>query len=312
MSDQKFKKSPPIVFIAGPTATGKTAVGVQVCKILDAEMISADSMQVYRGLDIGTAKATRDEMQGIPCHLIDILEPNEEFNVARFIKLADEEIAKIHENSRRCVIVGGTGLYLKGLLYGLFDAPARDEIIRKVLRDRMTKEGPANLHKELAQIDPITAARVSPSDRNRIERALEVYQTTGIPISEIQSEWTNPKPRYPFKMYVLNLPRCDLYNRINSRVDQMIDKGWIEEVEHLLNRWPTENLHCLKAIGYREIASHLKGDLSKEVMIEEIKKNTRRFAKRQLTWFRKMNGVQWLSMKNHSHEEVAMKIVSNL
>lgn len=302
----------PVIILTGPTAAGKTAVGVEVCRAVGGEIISADSMQVYRGLDIGTAKARPEELRGVPCHLVDILEPDEEFNVARFMALADEAMAGIRARGRQPVIVGGTGLYLKGLLYGLFEGPGRDDEVRRRLRERMAAESPEALHRELAGVDPAAAGRISPSDRHRIERALEVYHVTKRPISQLQREWEEPRARFPHRLIILTLPREALYRRIEERVDAMLAAGWVDEVRGLLARYPAEALHCFKSIGYREIAAHLRGEMGRQKMAAEIKTQTRRFAKRQLTWFRKMPGAEWVDIGSLNAAKAASMVLRRM
>ncbi|GAB4325162.1 MAG: tRNA (adenosine(37)-N6)-dimethylallyltransferase MiaA [Candidatus Sumerlaeia bacterium] len=299
----------PLIVIAGPTAVGKTAAGIALCRALDGELISADSMQVYRGLDIGTAKPTAGERCGVPCHLIDILDPTEEFSAARFCALAAAAAADIRARGRAAVMAGGTGLYLKSYLYGLFEQPSRDPAVRRQLRERLRADGPEALHRQLAAVDPAAAARIAPADRVRIERALEVFLVTGRPISSWQQQWRQPRPRVEHRLFILHLPRPQLYERINTRVDDMLRRGWVEEVRALLARYPDGSLHCFKSIGYREIAAHLRGEIPLGALAEEIKRQTRRFAKRQLTWFRRMAPARWIDVLGRSPEDVAEEIM---
>lgn len=303
----------PILIITGPTAVGKTAVAAEVCRAIGGEMISADSMQVYRGLDIGTAKPAPDELAGVPCHLIDVLDPQEEFSVARFIEMADAAISDIRGRGREPVIAGGTGLYLKGLLYGLFDEPSKDDAVRIGLRQRMAAESPPALHRELAAHDPDAAARISPTDRHRIERALEVFHVTGRPISDWQKQWAEPNARFPHRLIILTRPREALYRRIEARVDEMLDAGWEEEVRRLIASNNSANLpHCFKSIGYREMAAWLRGEMTFDAMAMEIKTQTRRLSKRQLTWFRKMPAAEWIDIDGLNARQAADKILKSI
>jgi tRNA dimethylallyltransferase len=282
------------VIILGPTAAGKTRLAIELAKGLNGEIISADSMQVYRGMDIGTAKPTMEERQGIPHHLIDIKNPDEEWTVSDFVRETQISKSKIQNQSKIPIIVGGTGLYLWSLLEGFaFPISPAD----KELRARLELEPVSALGARLSAIDPAAASKIHPNDKKRIIRALEVYELTGKPISKLQeSRQPNTDSRaQEYNLIGINLPREELYQRINQRVDNMIAKGLIEEVKGLLAQGYSKELNSFQALGYKEVVEYLDGKWSKELMIEELKKRTRNFARRQMTWFRRFKDAQWFS-----------------
>lgn len=298
--------SNPVTILCGPTAVGKTAYTIEKALQENAEIISADSGQIYRGLDIGTAKPTHEERRDIPFHLIDILEPSERFSAADFRKLALEKIAEIESRQKKVLIVGGTGLYLKVLEEGIFDGPSANLEIRKKLEERISVEGIESLLAELEKIDPVAAKKMDGYNRQRIIRALEVYELTGRPISGCWEEQRRgaplARPRISgaassaptFKKLGLALPRDELNRRIEGRVDQMIRKGWIEETEILLKKWGAD-APGLQLIGYKEIVSLLVGKRKRQETIDLIKTHTRQYAKRQMTWFRGDSSIQWVA-----------------
>ena len=272
------------LFITGPTASGKTAVGVALAKGIGAEVIAMDSMTLYRGMDIGTAKATVRERRGIPHHLIDMLDPWEAASVAEYRGWAMEAAAAIERRGRRVLFVGGTALYLKALLRGLFDGPAADLELRKALEEEAERLGNEALHARLAQSDPATAARLHPADRRRVIRALEVFATTGRPLSEFQKE--HAVPAEGVMVLALERPRDEICSRIDRRVVQMFDEGLLDEVQRL--RSGPKPLHPVPAqgVGYREAMAHLDGLMTRDEAIARTQARTRQFAKRQGTWFR--------------------------
>jgi len=279
------------VVILGPTATGKSKLAIELAKILKGEIISADSMQVYRGMDIGTAKPSPAERQRAPHHLIDIRDPDEEWTVSDFVIEAQNSKLKIQNQGKLPIIVGGTGLYLWALLEGFsFPITPAD----KELRARLEKEPPATLYAQLSMIDPVAAKKIHPNDKKRIIRALEVYELTGKPISELQ------EPRRlvagSYQLIGLTLPREELYSRINQRVESMIEKGLIEEVKGLREKGYGKNPPSMQALGYKEVIDYLEGKWTKEEMIDELKKRTRNFARRQMTWFRRFQNVKWFDV----------------
>jgi len=284
--------SEPLYVILGPTAVGKTEVGLHVAERLGAEIISADSAAVYRGMDIGTAKPTLEERARVPVHLIDVVEPDEPFTAAKFRELALEAIRDIQARGKRVLIVGGTGLYLRVLLHGFSLAPPpSDPALRRHLQQQVQQEGLTALYERLQRIDPAAAARIHPHDAVRIMRALEVYEMTGKPISEWQSR---AKSELPALKFGLTMPRPLLYRRINERVDQMMAQGFLQEVQNLLSKGYNRELPALKGLGYRYLIAYLMGEMGLDEAVQQWKRDTRRFAKRQMTWFRREPGVHWL------------------
>ena len=282
-----------IIAIVGPTGVGKSELAIFLGEKLSGEIINFDSLQFYKELNIGTAKPG-EERKRIPHHLYDLLELNEEFNAAKFVEIADNLIKEIWERGKIPILVGGTGLYLRAFEYGLFPIEVPKEI-RENLRKRVDQDL-SSLYEELKRLDPEYAQKISPKDKVRITRALEVIYTTGKPISYFHKE--NPffvKKRYNIIKIGLNLPRKELYKKINLRVIKMIEKGWIEEVKNLLEKGYSIELKPFKAIGYKYIIYYLQGRLSLEKAIELIQRDTRRYAKRQLTWFKKEPDVYWFS-----------------
>jgi len=280
------------IILLGPTATGKTELSIELAKNLNGEIISADSMQVYRGMDIGTAKPTLEERQGIPHHLIDLRDPDQEWTVADFVGETQKLKTEIPNRGRAPIIVGGTGLYLWSLLEGFaFPITPAD----KELRDRLEKLPTSTLYARLSTIDPEAASKIHPNDKKRIIRALEVHELTGEPISKLQERRTSNVERgtQEYKLVGLNLPREELYARINKRVDSMIEKGLIEEVKGLLAKGYSKQLFSFQALGYKEVLEYLDKKWTKEEMIEELKKRTRNFARRQMTWFRRFKNASW-------------------
>lgn len=281
----------PLVLF-GPTAVGKTKLAIELAKKLNGEIISADSMQVYRGMNIGTAKPTLEERQGIPHHLIDIRNPDESWTVSDFVEQTNKLTDEIIRRDGVPIVVGGTGLYLWALLEGFsFPITPAD----KDLRAQLEKEQLSTLYARLSTIDPEAAKKIHPNDKKRIIRALEVYELTGKPISELQKRTKN-SPHLSVGNYTLigiELPREELYARIEERVDSMIEKGLIEEVKGLLAKGYSKELLSFQALGYKEMVEYLDGKWTKEQMIEELKKRSRHFARRQMTWFRRFKNVKW-------------------
>lgn len=295
----------PVIF--GPTSVGKTQLAIELARKINGEIISADSMQVYRGLDIGTAKPTMEERQGVPHHLIDIRDPDEEWTVSDFVGESQNSKVKIQNKGKIPIIVGGTGLYLWSLLEGFaFPITPAD----KAVRARLEKLSTSDLYAQLSSIDQPAASKIHANDRKRIIRALEVHELTGKPISELQKLRMEPEtkrlgsileePRRSvagseYILIGLNLPRAELYARINRRVDSMIAKGLVEEVKGLLAKGYTKDLRSLQALGYKEVIEYLEGHWTLDQMTDELKKRTRNFARRQLTWLRRFRDVRWFS-----------------
>ncbi len=282
-----------IVVICGPTGVGKTAAAIALCEAVGGAIVGADSMQVYRFMDIGTAKPTADERARVHHDLIDVVDPDEDFDAARYQHLADTAIARLVKAKRVPVVVGGTGLYIRALLHGIFpDAPG-DPKVRRALRRRLSAEGAAALHRELAARDPDAAARIHPNDRQRIVRALEVLAVTGRPLSELQRRHGFRQQRYRALQIGLDIERQGLYRRIDRRVDHMLAEGLLDEVCGLLQRGYAATLKSMQSIGYRHMAAYLEGRLDWDEAVRTLKRDTRRYAKRQLTWFRADPAMRW-------------------
>jgi tRNA dimethylallyltransferase len=278
--------------ILGPTAVGKTDVAIRLAERWGGEIISADSSAVYRGLDIGSAKPTPDEQRRVRFHLIDVADPSEVFTAARFRELALQAIADIQARGKRVLIVGGTGLYLRVLLHGFSLAPPpADPEVRARWKAEVERVGAPALHARLQQIDPIAAARIHPNDAVRITRALEVYEMTGVPISQWQRR---AETELPAIKVGLTMPREQLYARIDQRVDKMIAQGMLQEVQTLLQNGYNPEQPALKGLGYRHLIGYLQGRFSWDEAVRLWKRDTRRYAKRQMTWFRKEPGVHWV------------------
>jgi tRNA dimethylallyltransferase len=288
-------KKEKLVVIIGPTAVGKTKLSVELAKQYNGEIISGDSMQIYKGMDIGTAKIKSEEMEGIPHHLIDIRNPEQEFSAAEFQELVREKITDITSRGKLPIIVGGTGLYIQAAIYDyqFSDAP-QDSDFRKSLENRAEQEGNQALHEELIRIDPKSASEIHPNNVRRVIRALEIYHCTGRTKEETQAN-QSPELMYETALIGLTMDRDHLYERINLRVDQMVNEGLLEEVKNLYNRGLR---HCqsIQAIGYKEIYQHLDGLTTLPESIQMLKQNSRRYAKRQLTWFRNKMSVEWFDM----------------
>jgi tRNA dimethylallyltransferase len=292
---KKLDSKQKVLVLIGPTAVGKTKLSIELAKRLNGEIISGDSMQIYRGMDIGTAKITAEEMEGVPHYLIDIKDPNESFSVAEFQELVRAKIAEINERGKLPMIVGGTGLYIQSVIYDyqFSEAPA-DEALRTKLEERAKEIGNEALHEELSQIDPKSASQIHPNNIRRVIRALEIYYRTGKTMSETQKD-QQPEALYQTALVGLSMDREKLYKRINLRVDLMVEQGLIEEVQKLYDQG-LKDCQSIQAIGYKEIYEYLDGQISLDEAIENLKKNSRHYAKRQLTWFRNKMDVQWFDM----------------
>lgn len=285
---------PAVLILLGPTATGKSELAAKLAKELNGEIISADSMQVYRGMDIGTAKPSKEEQRLVPHHLIDVRDPGEAWTVSDFISQTNSLIGKILKRGKLPIIVGGTGLYLNAFLEG-FSLPITAPNLK--LRAALEKLEPNELWKELNKVDPDAAKKISVNDKKRIIRALEVYETTGEPISKLQKR-SPITDKYNVIMVGLNMERAKLYEKINERVDGMISAGLIGEVKKLLSEGVSKKLASMQALGYKELIDHLEGRKPLKETIELIKQKTRNFARRQMTWFRRFKGVEWFEGGN--------------
>ena len=285
---------PKVIVICGPTASGKTALSIELAKRINGEIISSDSMQIYKYMDIGTAKTTQEEMQGIKHYLLDFVEPSQRYSVAEFKKDAEKAIEEILQKGKTPIIVGGTGLYVDSLIYGIeYQTIEFDEQYRKQLEERVEKEGLETLYNEAKKIDPQAIEKISLNDKKRILRILEIYKATGKNKTEQEIESRKNGVKYDYKVFAINMDREKLYERINKRVDIMIENGLIEEVEKLLEKYK-EFPTAMQGLGYKEVVEYLQGKVSEEEMIENIKRETRRYAKRQLTWFRKNKQTIWI------------------
>lgn len=284
----------PLVVLTGPTAVGKTAVSVEFAKAVRGEIISADSMQVYRGMDIGSAKIKKEEMNGIPHHLLDILEPEETFNVMLFQRLAKQKIEEIYSRGHIPILTGGTGFYIQSVLYDIAFTEETDNSVRNRLEKEAAERGPGYLHEKLERVDPVTAENIHANNVKRVIRALEFYELNGYPISQHNETERQKKSPYLFRYYVLDEPREVLYQRIEKRVDLMLEEGLVAEVEALRERGCTRELVSMQGLGYKEILDYLADICSLEEAVDLIKKETRHFAKRQLTWFRQEKKVTWV------------------
>ena len=299
---------PHVIAVVGPTATGKSALGLAIGERFDGEIVGADSVQVYRYLDIGSAKPTEEERRRLPHHLIDFMDPAMSYTAADFRRDALAAIGDIEARGRLPILVGGTALYLRALLRGLCPAPPADVVIRQELASRAAEEGWPALHRQLTEFDPDAAARIHPNDRVRIERALEVVIATGRPLSDLQSRHAFGSSDLESLQIGLDLPRDLLFDRIDARVEWMFEQGWIEEVESLLARGYDPGLKPLQAIGYRDVVRLIGGELSREDTVRRIQRDTRRFAKRQLTWMRKEQDILWCDPRDGLSPDLERRI----
>lgn len=303
-----------LLILSGPTGVGKTDISIKVAKKIGGEIISADSMQIYKYMDIGSAKITKDEMEGIPHYIIDIAEPSDEFSVAQYKQLAEHKITEIASDGKYPMLVGGTGLYINSLIFNYeFTGTYKDSEYRKYLEALADKNGKEFVHEMLKEIDVNSYNRLYPNDLKRVIRALEVYKLTGKTISELNENQDIYNVPYNVHYFVLNMDRERLYNRINRRVDIMLEKGLIDEVIKLKNMRYNSNMQSMKGIGYKEILYYLDGEISLQKAIEMIKQGSRNYAKRQLTWFRKDKRVKWIDKdKFNNEDEIVDFIVNNL
>ena len=300
MSENKKK---PMIILTGPTAVGKTDLSIQLAKAINGEIISADSMQVYRHMDIGSAKVTPEEMDGVPHHLIDVLEPEEEFNVVVFQKLAKEALTGIYERGHIPIIVGGTGFYIQALLYDIdFTENDGDTAIRRELEKLAQTQGAGCLHQMLQEIDPESAAAIHQNNVKRVIRAIEFYRQTGKKISLHNEQEREKQSPYQFLYYVLDTDRKILYERIDRRVDRMMEHGLVDEVKHLADMGCTRDMVSMQGLGYKEILDYLSGEIPLEEAVYILKRDTRHFAKRQITWFKRERDVRWLELEQFQND----------
>ncbi len=294
----------PLIVLTGPTAVGKTALSVALAKAVNGEIISADSIQVYKYMDIGSAKIKPEEMHGVQHYLIDEIEPDEEFNVMLFQKYANEYIRQIRKKGKIPIIVGGTGFYIQAVLYGInFTEHETDTSYRDELTHVAKEKGPEFLYERLKEVDPEYADTVHANNRKRVIRALEYFQQTGQKFSEHNEEQRENESPYNFAYFVLSDERERLYNRIEQRIDIMLDEGLVDEVKGLLDRGYTRDLISMQGLGYKEIAAYLEGDMTLDEAVYILKRDTRHFAKRQLTWFRREKEVTFIDKAKANYDD---------
>lgn len=308
--EQTGSRFRPLLAVVGPTAVGKSQIAVRLAKALETEVLTADSRQVYRGMDIGTDKPTPEERAGVPHRLIDLVEPDQPFNAGEYRRHAVVEIERLYREGRIPLVVGGTGLYVRALVRGLWEGPTADWSLRERLESEAHREGPEHLHRQLARVDPETAGRLHPRDRAKIVRALEVFQLSGRPLSAAHRR--HAFAERPFTPLLIGLTRARpaLYRRIECRVEAQLAKGLVQETRRLLERGYGRGLGSMKGLGYRQIAGYLAGDDPYEEAVRRLKRDTRHFAKRQWTWFRKEPGITWVTVdEQESIEQVVARIM---
>jgi tRNA dimethylallyltransferase len=304
LSDRILSK---VLVIVGPTGVGKTQVSLKLADILNGEIVSLDSRQVYKYMDIGTAKPTKEEMKRVAHHLIDIVYPDEKFTAADYGKKAREVIGEVIKRKKQPIVVGGSGLYLKALIKGFFKGPKGDEKLRERLKREESEFGPSYLFEKLKEVDPKAAQRIHPHDSVRIIRALEVYELTGKPITSLQEKGAYESFKMDFVKVGLTLDRKKLYESIDRRVEKMIREGFLDEVKGLKKRGYSSELKAFKTMGYQELFFYLEGKIDFTEALERIKLNTRHYAKRQLTWFRKDKEIKWVDAEKQDLIESILK-----
>ncbi|MEX2316870.1 MAG: tRNA (adenosine(37)-N6)-dimethylallyltransferase MiaA [Pirellulales bacterium] len=298
-------------FLTGATAVGKTGVGLALAQKLGAEIVSLDSMAIYRGMDIGTAKPTSAQRAIVPHHLLDIVDPSDEFSVAQYVAAATHVVTSLRAHGKEVLFVGGTPLYLKSLLRGLFDGPPADWQLRHEIEKELNDVGEAALHERLEQLDPLAAAHIHPHDTRRLVRALEVYRATGQPISHQQTQFEEGRPAEECRVFVLRRTRQEQHARIEARVEAMLDAGLVEEVKQLTADGRALGRTARQAVGYREVLGYLAGEFDRDEMTERIKARSRRFAKRQGTWFRSLSECRYVDVAGEVHaNSVAERIAT--
>lgn len=305
---QQYKTKKPLIILTGPTAVGKTKLSIELAKAVNGQMISADSMQVYRHMDIGTAKIRPEEMQGIPHYLIDVLDPWESFDVVRFQTMAKEALEKIYAAGAIPIVVGGTGFYIQALLYNIdFDENDSETGYRSELQAFAERHGAEALHDRLRQVDEKSADMIHPNNIKRVIRALEFYHQTGTRISEHNETQRQKESPYRFVYFVLDDERERIYRRIDQRIDQMLDQGLVAEVKQLRDMGCTRDMVSMQGLGYKEILAYLDGGCTLEEAVYILKRDTRHFAKRQLTWFRREHEVRWIERQEYPDEAAMLQ-----
>ena len=304
---------PKVIVIVGPTASGKTSLSIELAKKINGEIVSCDSMQIYKDMDIGSAKPSKEEMQGIKHYMIDEVIPTQRFSVAEYKKKAELAIEEILKNGKVPIVVGGTGLYANSLIYGIeysnieFDGKYRE----KLMKIAQSEEGLKSLYEEAKRIDEKAMEKISPNDQKRILRILEIYNATGKTKTEQEKNSRKNEVKYDYNVFAINIERTILYERINKRVDMMIEQGLIEEVRKLIEKYP-EFPTAMQAIGYKEIVQYFDGKITKEEAIEKIKQETRRYAKRQITWFKRIENIKWLNglEKTQNNIDIILEVMN--
>ena len=305
----------PLIILTGPTASGKTALSVELAKRIGGEIISADSMQVYRYMDVGSAKVTKEEMDGVLHHLIDVLDPQDAFNVVVFQEMAKKAMEEIYQNGHIPIVAGGTGFYIQALLNDIdFTENDGDTKYRQSLEKLAAEQGVNVLHEKLRKVDPDSADAIHANNVKRVIRALEFYEKTGKRISEHNEEERQKESPYNFAYYVLNMDRARLYSRIDVRVDKMVEDGLVEEVEKLKSMGCTRDMVSMQGLGYKEILDYLNGELSLDEAVYVLKRDTRHFAKRQLTWFKREKEVTWVNQEefDFNREKILAWMIEDL
>ena len=298
-----MEKKPPLLILTGPTAVGKTALSIALAREVQGEIISADSMQVYRYMDIGSAKIRKEEMCGVPHYLIDCLNPEEEFNIYVFQQMAKKAMAQIYANGHVPIVVGGTGFYIQSLIYDILFEEEEDDGIRQKYEQLLTEKGEKYLHDLLEKVDTVSAEKIHFHNNKRVIRALEFYEKNHYPISEHNETQQHRESPYEFRYFVLNDDREKLYQKIELRVDEMVQNGLIDEVKHLKEMGYHRGMVSMQGLGYKEILDYLDGKTTLEEAIYIIKRETRHFAKRQLTWFRRERDVIWLDKQAYDYQD---------
>ena len=297
-------RKPKVIVIAGPTASGKSNLAIELAKKIDGEIVSADSMQIYKEMNIGTAKVSKEEMQGIKHYMIDFVPPNKRYSVSAYKKEAEECICEILKKGKTPIICGGTGLYINSLIYGIeFLEEEIDETYRNKLNEIAENEGLENLYNMAVKIDPEAMKKISKNDKKRIIRVLEIYHKTGKTKTEQDLESRKNEVKYDYKVFAINMNRDILYDRINKRVDIMLENGLVDEVKSIIKKYE-EFPTAMQGLGYKEVVEYLQESITKEEMIEKVKMETRRYAKRQITWFKKNKETKWLEGENLVSENI--------
>ncbi len=303
-------KNNNLLILLGPTGVGKTDISTKLAqKMPDIEIISADSMQIYKYMDIGTAKPNKNTLKIIKHHMINIVDPAENFDVIQYSKLATKIILDIFKRGKIPILIGGSGLYIASIIEPIFPGPGKNIVYREILEKKAKIYGTKYLYDKLTKIDPVSASKINPNDLRRIIRALEVYKSTGETISYLQKKASNKNAKFKYHIIGLKRNRENLYKKINLRVDKMIKDGLIDEVKKLRARGYNENLNSMQGLGYKQINKYLDGEYDKETAINLIKRDTRRYAKRQMTWFtNKIKNIEWIDLDNYSEDEIIPKI----